>query len=54
MREVAEAPGRIRVVVADATSAEREIPRRLAQRGLLLVSFNPVADLETAFLELTT
>ena len=53
--DVAEhAPGRIRVVVSDAGSAEAGIPRVLAERGVQLVSFNPATDLETAFLELTT
>ena len=46
--EVAEqAPGRLRLVVEDAARAEAEMT------GVALVSFNPAADLETAFLELT-
>jgi ABC-2 type transport system ATP-binding protein len=49
-----QAPGRIRLVVSDATSAERAVPRVLADHGHQLVSFNPATDLETAFLELTT
>jgi ABC-2 type transport system ATP-binding protein len=51
---VEHAPGRVRVVVSDAVTAECEVPRLLAARGLSLVSFNPATDLETAFLELTT
>ncbi len=52
--EVAEqAPGRLRLVVEDAARAEAEMPAVLAETGVALVSFNPAADLETAFLELT-
>jgi ABC-2 type transport system ATP-binding protein len=49
-----QAPGRIRLVVSDATSAERAVPRLLAAHDHQLVSFNPATDLESAFLELTT
>jgi ABC-2 type transport system ATP-binding protein len=49
-----QAPGRLHLVVADATAAEREVPRLVAEHGLPLVSFNAATDLETAFLELTT
>jgi ABC-2 type transport system ATP-binding protein len=48
------APGRLRVVVTDATQAEVAVPRLLAEHDLALVSFNPATDLETAFLELTS
>ncbi|MCC5953715.1 MAG: ATP-binding cassette domain-containing protein [Acidimicrobiia bacterium] len=52
--EVTEyAPGRIRMVVADAVVAEREVPGLLAACGTPLVSFTPATDLESAFLELT-
>jgi ABC-2 type transport system ATP-binding protein len=55
VREVEEhAPGRLRLVVTDASVAEREIPRLLAERGAHLVSSNPATDLESAFLELTS
>lgn len=47
------APGRLRVVVSDATTAERAIPGLLAEHGAALAAFNPATDLETAFLELT-
>ena len=47
------APGRIRIVVTDATRAEAEIPGLISAAGVPLVSFNPATDLETAFLELT-
>lgn len=49
-----QAPGRIRLVVADAAAAERAIPRLLAEAGVGLVACNPATDLETAFLELTS
>jgi ABC-2 type transport system ATP-binding protein len=53
-RQVTElAPGRLRLVVSDAAQAEQDVPRLVAERGLRLVAFNPAADLETAFLELT-
>ncbi len=48
------APGRLRLVVSDAASAEREVPAVLASHAASLVSFAPVTDLETAFLELTS
>jgi ABC-2 type transport system ATP-binding protein len=48
------APGRLRVVVTDATAAELATPRLVAEHGLALAAFNPAADLETAFLELTS
>ena len=48
------APGRLRLVVSDATAAEREVPRLLAAQEAQLVAFNPATDLESAFLELTT
>ncbi|HSK24572.1 MAG TPA: ATP-binding cassette domain-containing protein [Egicoccus sp.] len=52
--EIAEqAPGRLRIVVSDASSAERDVPRLVVEHGLQLVAFNPATDLETAFLELT-
>jgi ABC-2 type transport system ATP-binding protein len=50
---VEQAPGRLRVVVSDASAAERHLPRLIAERHLQLVAFNPATDLETAFLELT-
>ncbi len=49
-----QAPGRIRLVVSDATAAERGVPTLLAEAGTHLVAFNPATDLETAFLELTS
>jgi ABC-2 type transport system ATP-binding protein len=53
--EVTEpAPGRLRVVVSDATEAEREVPVLVAAAGVSLASFAPATDLETAFLELTS
>jgi ABC-2 type transport system ATP-binding protein len=53
--DVAEgAPGRLRLTVADAERAEREVPELLADEGLALVSFYPATDLESAFLELTS
>jgi ABC-2 type transport system ATP-binding protein len=53
--DVAEgAPGRLRLTVADADRAEREVPELLAHEGLALVSFYPATDLESAFLELTS
>jgi ABC-2 type transport system ATP-binding protein len=48
------APGRLRVVVSSADAAERGIARVLAEAGAVVVSINPAADLETAFLELTS
>lgn len=48
------APGRIRMVVADAVAAERDIPDLLAACSVPLVSFTPATDLESAFLELTS
>jgi ABC-2 type transport system ATP-binding protein len=55
MEEVVEhAPGRIRLVVSDAARAEREIAGLLAERKVAVVSFYPAADLEAAFLELTS
>lgn len=48
------APGRIRLVVDDAASAERDIPGLLDAVGAALVSFSPSTDLEHAFLELTS
>jgi ABC-2 type transport system ATP-binding protein len=51
---VEQAPGRVRVTVSDASRAEREVPGLLADLDLSLVSFYPAADLETAFLELTS
>ena len=47
------AAGRLRLVTSDAPTAELELPRLVADRGLSLVSFFPATDLETAFLELT-
>jgi ABC-2 type transport system ATP-binding protein len=47
------APGRVRIVVSDAATAEHDLPGLVAAAGLSLVSFNPATDLETAFLELT-
>ncbi len=41
-------------MVSDAGRAERDIPAMLAEHGAALVSFSPSADLETAFLELTS
>lgn len=53
--EVSElAPGRLRVHVSDASVAEAGIPKAIAAAGAALVSLNPAADLETAFLELTS
>jgi ABC-2 type transport system ATP-binding protein len=49
-----QAPGRVRVTVSDAASAEREIPVLLSDLAVSLVSFNPATDLESAFLELTS
>jgi ABC-2 type transport system ATP-binding protein len=46
--------GRLRLVVSDAASAEREVPALIAAHGASLVAFNPATDLETAFLELTS
>ncbi len=46
-------PGRLRVVTDDASRAEHDLPRMVAEQQLSLVSFNPATDLETAFLELT-
>jgi ABC-2 type transport system ATP-binding protein len=55
VQEVAvQAPGRLRVVVHDATQAEAQVPALLAAAGAALVSFNPATDLESAFLELTS
>jgi ABC-2 type transport system ATP-binding protein len=48
------APGRLRLVVTDATEAELVTPRLVAEHGLALAAFNPATDLETAFLELTS
>jgi ABC-2 type transport system ATP-binding protein len=48
------APGRLRVVVTDASRAETVTPRLVADHGLALAAFNPATDLETAFLELTS
>jgi ABC-2 type transport system ATP-binding protein len=48
------APGRLRLVVDDATVAEVEVPGLLTDAGAALVSFAPATDLETAFLELTS
>jgi ABC-2 type transport system ATP-binding protein len=48
------APGRLRLVVTDATEAELATPRLVAEHGLALAAFNPATDLETAFLELTS
>ncbi len=48
------APGRLRLVVSDATQAEREVPSLVAASGVSLASFTPATDLETAFLELTS
>ena len=48
------APGRLRMVVSDATQAERHIPSLVAAAGVGLASFSPATDLETAFLELTS
>jgi ABC-2 type transport system ATP-binding protein len=47
------APGRIRLVTADASAAELRLPRLVADHDLALVSSVPATDLETAFLELT-
>jgi ABC-2 type transport system ATP-binding protein len=53
--EVTEpAPGRLRLMVSDATRAERDVPALVAASGLSLASFTPATDLETAFLELTS
>jgi len=49
-----QAPGRFRLVVTDAGRAECDIPPILAEHRAALVSFAPSADLETAFLELTS
>jgi ABC-2 type transport system ATP-binding protein len=51
---VEQAPGRLRLVVSDAARAEREIAGLLAERKVAVVSFYPAADLEAAFLELTS
>lgn len=51
---IEHAPGRLRLVVTDATRAEREVPALLVEHGQQLVGFNPATDLETAFLEMTT
>jgi ABC-2 type transport system ATP-binding protein len=48
------APGRLRMVVTDASRSELVTPRLVAEHGLALVAFNPATDLETAFLELTS
>lgn len=48
------APGRLRLVVADATRAEQRIPSLVAEAGVALASFAPATDLEAAFLELTS
>ncbi len=48
------APTRMRLVVTDASAAEREIPTLVAAHDLALASFTPATDLETAFLELTS
>jgi ABC-2 type transport system ATP-binding protein len=54
VREVVEqAPGRLRVVVADQDAAEAALPVLLAEAGSRLVAINPATDLETAFLEVT-
>lgn len=45
---------RIRLVVADANAAERDIPALVVAHDLGLVSFTPATDLEAAFLELTS
>jgi ABC-2 type transport system ATP-binding protein len=47
------APGRFRLVTADAAAAEQRLPRLVADHDLALVSSLPATDLETAFLELT-
>lgn len=47
------ARGRLRLVVSDATAAERAIPGLLADHHAELAAFYPATDLETAFLELT-
>jgi len=47
-------PGRLRIVVDDASQAERRIPDIVASSGVGLASFSPATDLETAFLELTS
>ena len=47
------APGRVRLVTTDAPTAERELPRLVADQNVGLASFYPATDLETAFLELT-
>ena len=55
VNEVTEpAPGRLRMVVSDATEAERHVPALVASAGVGLASFSPATDLETAFLELTS
>lgn len=51
---VEQAPGRLRLVVRDATRAERDVPALVSRHDLGLVAFNPATDLETAFLELTS
>ncbi len=48
------APGRLRIVVSDATEAERAIPTLVAAEGARLAAFTPATDLESAFLELTS
>jgi ABC-2 type transport system ATP-binding protein len=48
------APGRVRIVVSDAVTAEQELPRLITELKLCLVAFNPATDLESAFLELTS
>nr|WP_283250927.1 ATP-binding cassette domain-containing protein [Rhabdothermincola salaria] len=48
------APGRIRMVVSDAITAEKDVPGLLAACRAPLVSFTPATDLESAFLELTS
>jgi ABC-2 type transport system ATP-binding protein len=53
--EVSEpAPGRLRLVVSDATRAEQEVASLVAAAGVSMASFAPATDLETAFLELTS
>jgi hypothetical protein len=55
VRDVEErAPGQLVVLVADADRAETELPRLLADAGAAVVSLSPAADLESAFLELTS
>lgn len=46
-------PGRLRIMVTDASEAERRIPAIVADANVALASFTPATDLETAFLELT-